>query len=76
MQLTYLVLLLCALLVFNWRFIGMDRLTGIGGERRLCRWSRAAAGDDETPPTWRCAACGAEVGTTDGRKPSRCVARG
>lgn len=78
MGLTYLVLLLCALIIFNWRFIGLDRVFGggDGGGRRPCRWSRTAEATSDAPAAWRCEACGAEVGTTDGRQPSRCVARG
>lgn len=73
MGLSYLVLLLAVLLFWNWRFIGLDRWTGLGRERRLCQWTKTADAQEDAPAAWRCAACGVQAGTTDGREPTRCL---
>lgn len=74
-QIAYLVLLLAALLVWNWRFIGLDRLTGFGGPRSVCRWRKVAEASADAPAHWACDRCGKHAGTRDGKRPTRCLER-
>lgn len=41
---------------------------------RLCRWRAVRSGDQDGQSLYRCAACGAEVFTSDGKVPSDCHA--
>lgn len=81
MHLTYLIVLLLAVLVLNWRFLGLDRVFGWGGGRRSddlfpwgksCRWrldpTRKGAGRQR----YVCRECGADAFTEDGRPPKTC----
>jgi hypothetical protein len=72
MAATYLILLLIALIIFNWRFLGLDRLFRRDPKKK-CRWRLIADAKDGFPTQWRCNACGVEVGTKDGKEPVRCV---
>lgn len=72
-KLYYLLLLLVALVAFNWRYIGFDRLFGGG---KPCRWKKTAEARDDFPAQWRCTACGVDCGTNDGEKPTRCLRAG
>lgn len=73
-QLAYLVVLLCALVALNWRFLGFDRL--IGGARRPCRWSLVRPAGDDEYALFQCAKCGEQAHTRDGQEPNRCMRRG
>lgn len=78
-SLIYLVMLLLVVLVWNWRFIGLDKLFGGGAPAagtENCRWRRVAPAQGETPARFRCLACGVEAGTTDGKRPARCLRAG
>jgi len=43
-----------------------------GRGTRACRWRALRRGADGAIAKYRCAACGAEVVTSDGRTPRRC----
>jgi len=45
-------------------------------ETRGCRWREYRAGGCDLRLRWRCAACGAEVFTSDGAAPKVCHAPG
>lgn len=70
-QLVYLLLVLAALIVLNWRFF-QDRLGG-GAARRACRWRLKSKATEDHPAVWKCTVCGVDAGTRDGKKPTRCL---
>lgn len=75
----FLVMLLLLVLIWNWRFIGLDKIFGGGGGGRRkaatahCRWRQVAPPQSDHPAVYHCDVCGAEVGTTDGQTPTRCM---
>ena len=44
-------------------------------ETRVCRWREHREGGGDRRTRWRCAACGAEIVTADGKAPKVCLAR-
>lgn len=80
MELVFLILLLCVLLVFNWRFLGFDKLLGGGGRRatsgvwgKPCRWRRDASQKGGSLTRYVCAECGVDAYTSEARAPRRCL---
>jgi len=51
----------------------LRRRRAVGREMRDCRWRRDRSGPPRAGFTrWRCAACGVEAYSTDGRAPKEC----
>lgn len=73
MELTYLIVLLCALVAMNWRFLGFDRLVA---SKPQCRWTLDAEPRDDGLQRFVCQRCGSDAHTADGRPPNRCQRRG
>ncbi|MEL6317991.1 MAG: hypothetical protein AAFR16_10195 [Pseudomonadota bacterium] len=83
MHLLYLIILLAMVLVFNWRYLGLNRLGrgrrggGAAAGRppapaRECRWSKDASRGEMLPARFECAVCGAEGYSSDGAPPAVC----
>ena len=77
MHLVYLVVLLCALVAMNWRFLGLDKVFGGGGSGRLsfgkpCRWKRDPTRKSEHLDRYVCTACGVDAYSSDGSPPRQC----
>lgn len=81
MHLTYLIVLLLAVLVLNWRFLGLDRLFGVGRRPsqdlfpwgKSCRWRLDPTQKGQERQRYVCRHCGADAFTTDGRPPRNCM---
>lgn len=75
MQLVYLIALLLVIVVLNWRFLGLDRITGFPRrDPNGCYWIRddgRETGDGQRH--WVCMSCGARTTTRNRRPPRDCL---
>lgn len=80
MELIYLVLLLCAVIALNWRFLGLHRL-GRGGRLRApllglgkpCHWKLDPTRKDGALKRYVCATCGVDAYTAKDQPPRKCL---
>lgn len=69
MYIVYLVTLLAALIVMNWRFVGFDRLFRRREDGPRCDWRMDPARSGRARQSWICVRCGEEAETRDNQRP-------
>ena len=68
----YLILLLALLIIFNWRYLRLDRVFGSLGIGKRCKWRQDPVKKHDLLQRYICTTCGVDAFTSDGNPPRVC----